>query len=477
VVAIRTVAVLPFANTGGDAKDEYFSDGLTDELAHALSLVPSLRLAGRTSSYAFKGKPVPAQAIGKALGVSGLVEGTVRRAGDQLRITAQLTSTDDGKVLWSGSYESGATAVFRLQDSVTEAIVVALAPALRGETAQMAAEMSRGTTDSVAYDLFLRGRYFWAKRGAANLHRALDYFKRSVTRDPSFARAHAGLGMVYEVLPGYGSESTDSMSALAMASGERALALDSTLSEAHVLIGQALGDRLRLRDAEIHFREALKLDPSNATARHWHALNLNGLGDLDSALAESRRAASLDPLSAVIASAEVITLVGLRRFPEAVARGRRALELDSTSVPLHGHLGLAYAFGGAPTDAVREFEIARRLAPDARWVRAFLLLGYTTAGQVAAADRTRLEIAGEGRAVSPLDAYVSALVGGDRSAALSAVERGLVPGGEFLNPIFSPGCHPILDPLRSEARFVALLRRYGMRACGAPTAPWRIAPR
>jgi TolB-like protein len=197
IASISTIAVLPFGNTGDDPKDEYFSDGMTDELAHALSRVPGLRLAGRTSSFAFKGKNVPAQEIGRTLGVAGLVEGTVRRAGDRLRITAQLTSTDDGKVLWSDTYERSAGDVFAVQDELTRAIVAALTPTLRGAPAAQVTGASRGTEDAEAYDLYLRGRYSWSMRGAENLVRAASYFRRAVQKDPRFARAHAGLAMTY----------------------------------------------------------------------------------------------------------------------------------------------------------------------------------------------------------------------------------------------------------------------------------------
>jgi eukaryotic-like serine/threonine-protein kinase len=201
IASISTIAVLPFGNTGDDPKDEYFSDGMTDELAHALSRVPGLRLAGRTSSFAFKGKNVPAQEIGRTLGVAGLVEGTVRRAGDRLRITAQLTSTDDGKVLWSDTYERSAGDVFAVQDELTRAIVAALTPTLRGAPAAQVTGASRGTEDAEAYDLYLRGRYFWSMRGAENLVRAASYFRRAVQKDPRFARAHAGLAMTYRCPP------------------------------------------------------------------------------------------------------------------------------------------------------------------------------------------------------------------------------------------------------------------------------------
>ena len=233
--AIHTVAVLPFVNTGGNAADDYFSDGMTDELAHALARLPGLRIAGRTSTYAFKGKTLPAQEIGRALDVEALVEGTVRRAGDRLRVSAQLVSADDGKVLWDSVYESRSDDVFGVQDQFTRAVVAALAPTLGNRPADApVVDVGRGTTDLEAYQLYLKGRYYWLARGADNVARSIDYFHQAIARDPNFARAHAGLALAYNVLTVYVPDPTDSVPALAAASARRAVALDSTLADAQI---------------------------------------------------------------------------------------------------------------------------------------------------------------------------------------------------------------------------------------------------
>ncbi len=192
----HSVAVLPFVNTGGDPEDEYFSDGMTDELAHALAGLPDIRVAGRTSSYAYKGKAATVQEIGRALGVRGVIAGTVRRAGDRLRVTVQLSSASDGFQRWSHEYERRSSDVFALQDELTRAIVAELEPTLRG-TAAAVASGRRGTGDAEAYEHYLRGRYFFARRGAPGLLKALDEYRAAIARDSAFARAWAGIALVY----------------------------------------------------------------------------------------------------------------------------------------------------------------------------------------------------------------------------------------------------------------------------------------
>lgn len=358
--AITTVAVLPFINTGGGANDEYFSDGMTDELAHALSRLPSLRVAGRTSSYAFKGKDVPAQQIGRTLNVGGIVEGTVRRAGDRLRITAQLTSAKDGLVVWSDTYESRATDVFQVQDQFTKEIVDALEPALRGTTAATVADSSRGTTDLAAYDLYLKGHYFWQKRGGTNLLRSIDYFKQAVARDPRFARAYAGLGMTYGVLPDYLPVDVDSLGDLAIASARHALALDSTLADAHVALCGAGFLLNRASEMEAQCRAALAIAPSDPTGLQWHGESLAWLGRLPEALSEARRAAALDPLSAVITGAVSQTLYVSRDFRGALKAAHESIALDSSFTSSFSTVAMAEMFSGHADSAVTYAEMAHR---------------------------------------------------------------------------------------------------------------------
>jgi TolB-like protein/tRNA A-37 threonylcarbamoyl transferase component Bud32/Flp pilus assembly protein TadD len=474
MAGISTVAVLPFVNTGGDPKDEYFSDGMTDELAHTLATLPGLRVAGRTSSYAYKGKNAPAPEIGRTLDVAGLVEGTVRRAGDRLRVTAQLTSVVDGKVRWSDSYERPAGDVFALQDELTKAIVAAVAPALRGDRAGDIAGASRGTANTEAYDLYLRGRYFWAMRGADNLVRAAGYFRRAAEKDPAFARAHAGLAMTYGVLPFYMSDPADTFAVRGVASATRALALDSTLADAHLALANALSTNNRPVEALPHEHTAIALEPQNATAHQWHGDNLLILGRVDEAVTELQRAVALDPLSAVMQNDLAQALLGARRFGDAIASARRARELFESTVRPTG--ALAYLFAGHADSA--EAWLAVRTEADTRspGMLATLALVYAAQGRWGEVERLRAETSRPGGDPSNgVEAGVIALALGDRAPLLRVLRT---PAGrrQWLTRFYSLGCSPVTAPLLREPAFVAMLERQGLRYCPDDT-PWPIKPR
>ena len=333
--AINTVAVLPFANTSGSRDDDYFSDGLTDELAHALSRISGLRIAGRTASYAFKGRSAVPQEIGRALGVEAFVSATVRRSGDRLRVNPQLVSTADGTVLWDSVYESSSGDVFAVQDSLTRAVVAALVPALGARGARdpgtgrgaepMAIDVGRGTKDGEAYELYLKGRYHWQARGAKNVSRSIVYFQQAIARDPTFARAYASLAFAYQVLGVYVPDPTDSTTPLVEASARRALTLDSTLADVQLATALALGRESRFPEAEAHYRAALRVEPSNQFAHHSFGVMLNSIGRTGDAIAELREATRLDPLAPSAGTALAAALTDARRFPEAEDEARRIL--------------------------------------------------------------------------------------------------------------------------------------------------------
>jgi serine/threonine-protein kinase len=477
--AIRTVAVLPFVNTSGDPQDDYFSDGMTDELAHALARLPGLRLAGRTSSYAFKGRAVAAQEIGRALDVGAIVNGTVRRGGERLRVTAQLVSTADGKVLWDSVYESRSGDVFAVQDEVTRAVVAALTPALGGRVTggvTAAAPGGRGTADAEAYELYLKGRYHFLERGAANVARSIAYYRQAVARDPAFARAHAGLAIAYNVLPVYVPDPTDSTTSLVVASAERAAALDSTLADAQLALGDGLNRQLRFHEAEARYRAALAAEPSSVFGHHALGMLLLNLGRTDEALAELRQAVQLDPLakSALSAFGLALTLAG--RFPEARAAARRTFALDSTFSLAFWGLGLAQAFGGQPDSAVFTLERGMQVHPETPRNYSALLFAYAAAGRWTDAERMRAELRRPGG--DPSGGAVAAfaeLVFGDREPLVRLL---MTASGQrrWISTHGALGCHPLLDPLWSDARFRAAMRGLTVETCPL-VQPWPLPPR
>ena len=474
--AMNTIAVLPFINTGGNPQDEYFSDGMRDELAQALARLPQLRVAARTSSYAFKGKRIAAEALGDSLHVAGIIEGTVRRSGDRLRVTAQLTSAEDGLVRWSDSYESRAKDVFQVQDEFTTAIVAALAPALGGQAMLAMANASRGTNDPDAYDLYLKGRFFWAKRGSPGLKRSIEYFQKAIAKDPRFARAYAGLAMAYAVSPFYSEVAAKPFLNRAKEAAKRAVALDPALGDAHAALGRTMTLDLRLREAESELQKALDLQPNDATTHQWHGANLQAMGQVDEGLAEIRRAALLDPLSAVNGDALLYALTISRRFPEAISQASHVLELDSTFALTYHDVALAYVFSGDATSAVEAFERIGRVNPANQGSLGMMVFAYAAAGRWGDAERLRAELARQ-RADRSLH-YVdvgSALAFGDYKRAIDEIQQS-IEDRDLLYETSSPSCSPEFDPLKRDPRFVALMHGLGMHICPA-SSPWPITLR
>jgi len=477
---ITAVAVIPFSNTGGNPQDEYFSDGMTDELAHALSLLPRLRVAGRSSSYAFKGKSISAQEICKTLNVSAVVEGSVRRAGHRLRVIAQLTSAKNGQVMWSDAFESSENNVFQLQDDFTTAIIGALAPALGVTAASFAASTSRGTDDPEAYDLYLKGRYFFARRGASGLRRAIAYFTEAAAKDPKFARARAGMSMAYGVLGFY--ETSDSTGgkakipeqywlALALKNGQIAEALDSSLGDAHLALANALTNSTRLKDADVEYQRALTLQPEDPTTHEWYGANLTDLGRVEEGLAEERRAEALDPLSPVIAVEVSMALFADRRFQEAVAWSQRAIELDSTLTLAQQYMGIEYVFGGQAEKGVQVLERSFARDPGQFGSRGNMILAYAAGGRWDDVRRLYDDLTRKSAQVADLDLLDAYVAVGDREKALKVFEHWTQQG----IPDLAPGCDPSLDPLHGDARFLAVIRRFGAGLCPVTTA-WPIEP-
>jgi eukaryotic-like serine/threonine-protein kinase len=330
---IRSLAVLPFENVGGDTANAYFAEGLADELTTELAKIPGLTLASRNSAFRFRGTSVNVEQVGRDLDVGAVLEGTVRRSGDRLHLTAQLTNASSGKLVWADSYEQKAGDLFALQETITRSIVEALKLKLsRDNDTTKVASVSQGTRNLDAYDLYLRGRFQWARRGDRELRQSINLFEQAIRLDPQFARAHAGLAMSASILPQYAVMRSDSITAVGLRAGRRAVEIDPNLADAHLGLANNLIYDFRWKEAEEHFKRALQLEPSNPTAHQWYADYLYIVGRVGDAVPEMRRAAELDPLSAVIHNelSHVLNLLG--HYAEAEKAARRALELNSALV-------------------------------------------------------------------------------------------------------------------------------------------------
>jgi TolB-like protein/Flp pilus assembly protein TadD len=322
------LAVLPFDNLSGDPEQEYFSDGMTDEMITTLGRLSPEKLGviARTSAMRYKGKAMGIDEIGRELSVGYVVEGSIRRAADRVRITAKLIQVSDQTQLWSDSYERDLADVFKIQVEVAEAIADSLAVKLLPK--RRAANAKPPTESSAAYDAYLLGRSYWAKRTPESLHTAIKHFKQAIELDPNYALAYCGLADTWSVLPYYVPGPYNEMNTEGKKAAEKALALDDTLAEVHVSIAQVLQDRGELEAANEHFQKAVAIDPNNATAHQWFGGALSIQGRYDQAAEEFEKAITLDPLSAVMQDEYGYGSVLARRFDKAIEHCNRALRLQ-----------------------------------------------------------------------------------------------------------------------------------------------------
>jgi serine/threonine-protein kinase len=468
----RTIAVLPFENSSGDTSMAFFAEGMSDELAMALSRVPGVRVAAHGSTQAFEHTRLAPRVIAATLHVETLLYGNVRRSGNRLRVWTQLVNASTEQPIWTATYDTTLADVFDLQDRLARSIVDTLRINLGGGSSGSSVALApRGTSDLTAYDYYLKGHFYAVRQGLSTL-RAIEYFTRAVERDPSFARAHAELAGQYTFLPILGIYSQDSALSLASRSAERALSLDPNNVEARAAKGMILYHRWRSSDAEEELRRALSIDSGNAGVRQAYSVVLGMNGRLEEGIAESRRALEYDPLTIDALVALTYFLTCARRFREAIDVAQRIFELDSTSIFGYSNLGITYAFAGRPDSALAAFETAYRLDPQLIGNGAFLAFGYGLVGRRADVARQRAieERRGLGNSPNFLRTIMD-LAAGDFDSALAAMERG-VRNREPLFRGVTLGCDPTFDVLKSSPRFVALVRETDQRLCpAAPTYP------
>jgi TolB-like protein/Flp pilus assembly protein TadD len=454
----KSIAVLPFANLSAKQENEYFSDGITEEILNALGQVSGLQVAARTSSFAFRGQDVTAEEIGRRLGVTFLLDGSVRREGNRVRISAQLVNAAEGYQLWSERYERELSSVFAIQDEIARAIVRKLQLEFEGGAGERL--VSSPTDDLDAYELYLRGRYFWNQRTGADLRRAIEYFQRAVEADPDYAQAYAGLAEAHVLLPFYGSIAQDEAFEQAIAYAEKALELDRSLPGPHAALGWARGVQFRWAAAERAHRRAIELNPSYATAHQWRAWTLLSTGRADEALEEIRRAQELDPLSRIINLDLGLQLYIGRRYDEAIEQLRATLELDPGYAYARSVLGLVYLRKGDPEAALGELERAVELSWD-RWPPLLGNLGYAY-GVLGKEEEARelldeLEDRSESEPIRPLSVAYVYLGLGQIDRAIDWIERAVVQNDPGLFGDTGGLRSPDFDRLRDHPRFPGLL--------------------
>jgi len=460
--ASPTIAVLPFSNLSGDPEQDYFSDGLTEELIGALSRVRTLRVAARTSAFAFKGQNRDIREIGDALDVGTILEGSVRRLADRVRVEARLINVRDGLHVWSETYNRELTDVFAIQHD----LALSIAGALRAElTDDELARLARPPTASAeAFTLYLKGRHFWNQRTPVGFERAIEYFRQAIAADPDYAAAHAGLAGVYSLQGMSGAVNAEAARERARAAALRALALDDGSAEAHTVLGAYLHVYERdAASAEREFLRSIELDPSHTLVRHYYGNLLSAMGRIDEALEQKHKAVELDPLAPALSETLAFTLVRAGQLDDALYHVGNALELDSTYWRAHAVLGLIHERRGHPDDAIRVYERANQLArATTHRTKADIARVLAQAGRRSEARRLISELEGEaaGRGVHEPSVATALAAVGELDAAIAWLEAGDRERHPHLPFIAGD---PRFVTLDGEPRFIELLRRIGVR--------------
>ena len=455
--APRSIAVLPFSDVSQKKDQEYFSTGMTDELIGALSAVSGLRVAARTSSYALANRASDPGEIGRRLHVDAILEGSVRKDGDHVRVVAELVSVMTGFPIWSQTFDKRLADVFVLQEDIAQAIVVAV----RLQIADQRTIVQRATVDLGAYDAYLRGRLAWNKRTAASLVEADGWFRQAVDRDPKYARAWAGLADVHiiQALNFYApaAENYEQGKAAAL----KALALDSTLAEAHTSLGavQFLYD-LDARAAEKSFQRAIALDPNYPAAHYFYAI-FAGIGQPAVAEREAALAHALDPLSPPIAQGPGIVLIIQDKNAEAIAPLREAIALQPDYYFPHAWLAHALAATGKREEAVSEARRAVELAPDNTLVLAYLGEVYAMTGDRAKALAVVAQLDSLSKTRPVPGVFIARVYDnlGDTESALRWLDRAVASHEGQLTQLLWPGT---FSHIAGDTRFQKLTRKLAL---------------
>jgi serine/threonine protein kinase/Tfp pilus assembly protein PilF len=452
-----SIAVLPFANLSADKEQEYFCDGMAENIISALTHVEGLRVVARTSAFSFRGKEMDIREIGRKLNVGTLLEGSVRKAGNRLRITTQLVNAADGYHLWSEKYDRNVEHVFAIQDEISLAIVDKLKVKLLKE--EKAKLVKHFTDNQEAYNLYLKGRYFWNRRYEGGLQKGIECFQQAIEKDPLYALAHAGTADCYAVLGHYGWLHPKEAYPRARAAAEKALEIDDTLAEAHASMGWIL----TFYDwdwaaAENEFRRALDLNPKYATGHEWYAVHLGNIGRLDEAIAEVRRALELEPLSLIINAVEGLAYTWLRQYDKAIDKCRKTLEMDPDFLLAHLFQAWAYAAKGMWEETIKAAQKAVTLSGESPFALWTLGTSYAMSGQENQALKMldRLDELSKQRYVSPYCKAMIYLGLGNMDRAFEYLEKAYLERESFLATINNL---PFFDSLRSDPRFTKLLKK------------------
>jgi TolB-like protein/Tfp pilus assembly protein PilF len=454
----KSIAVLPFENLSRDPDNAYFADGIQDEILTRLAKIADLKVIARTSTERYKAAPPNLREVAEQLGVANILQGSVQKAADQVRVNVQLINATTQAHLWAESYDRKLTDIFAVESEIATTIADTLQAKLTGEEKQLIA--AQPTSDLTAYELYLKGRVLWEKRGGENLRQAIAFYEQAIALDPNYALAYAGLAEAYVILPFY--TATASLEALpkAKAAALKALQLDDKLAEAHSGFARVLSYDFDIVGSISEFQRAIGLNPNYATAHQWYGRQaLAAFGRFDEAIAEGKRAIELDPLSPVINTDLGHTLINAHRYDEAIAQVRKTLEIDPAFYYAHDTLGMALELKGDLAAAIAEYTKAQELTDNNLGSRVLLAAAKAQSGDKEAAVQmlAELEELSRNRNVRAFWRTLLYLSLGNRDEAIRWLEQS-VAGHEEVDILFIK-VDPMLDPLRSDPRFEALVQQ------------------
>ncbi len=454
---IRSLAVLPLANLSRDPEQDYFADGMTEALITDLAKSTDLRVISRTSVMHYKGTKKPLPEIARELHVDAVVEGSVQRSENRVRITAQLIRAATDQHLWADSYERDLQDILGLQNEVAHAITEQVEGRLSQKN-EARRESSRPVNPE-AYEAYLKGRYFWNKRDRASLEKSLAYFNEAIARDPHYARAYAGLADVYVVLGSDWAMSPKDVNEKAKASAQKALAIDDSLVEAHTSLASIYHNEWNWQGAEREFKRAIELNPSYATAHQWYSIYLATAGRFDESVKEATKAAELDPLSLIISASLGNRLNEARRYEDAANQCRRTLDMDPNFGLAYLGIGISYVNEGRFKEGIPELQKGIELLPGDAYSMGQLGIAYALSGDRARAREVLSKLENPSQPYLPAYSIATVYAGlADKERTISWLKKGYE---ERNNDMVYMKIEPVLDPIRSDPRFQDLIRRVG----------------
>ena len=460
---IESIAVLPFANSGGNADADLLSDGLTESLIASLAHVPQLKVKSRNSVFRYKGKEVDVQKVGKELTVDALLTGRVVQHGDTIQVSADLTNVQDNTEIWGEHYERKSSDIISLQQQIAGDIAGKLRSKMSGAEKQQVTR--QGTQNPEAYQLYVKGRYYWNKRTNADIKTAISYFNQAIDKDPGYAMSYAGLADAYSVLSSFGSDSNDVIPK-ATAAAEKALELDPTLARPHADLGANKVEYNRdFSGGEAEFRKAFELDPSDATAHEWFAEMLAFIGGrAQESIDEANRAQQLDPLSPIIGYIQGEVYIYDRQFDKAIEIFKKVSADNPAFGRAHGGLALSYWGQHKYPEAIQEFKTTAQLESDkiAAEVAAALDAGYRSGGWPSALRKAiEVSLAQRKARTGYVSPYQIARLYADLGDKDHAFEWLNAAYQEHDVNLVSLRTNFTLDSLRSDPRYAELVRKIG----------------